>query len=251
MPRTTALVSLLVGLAAVGSAVASEGRALLGHEADDFRAEVHGGMHNALDPNLALDDQVTRTTCLPSDDFVRTKNNKFTLGGRDFVFAGWNQWEVLEAASDAPPPFRHLPLPGREHVVRLMNEAVENGLKVGASENPKYFFPAATRRLRALALTFPDPSPPRSPQFACGRTPSPPATRSSPPPEYGTRTSSAAWTSSSPRRESADSRSYGASFVGGSPRPPARDSKREHTHALLRGLSSPRRQSASTLPSLR
>ena len=142
MPRTTALFSLLVSLAAVGSAVASEGRALLGHDADDFRAEVHGGMHNALDPNLALDDQVTRTTCLPSDAFVRTNgSNKFTLGGRDFVFAGWNQWEVLEAASDAPPPFRHLPLPGREHVVRLMNEAVENGLKVGASENPKYFFP--------------------------------------------------------------------------------------------------------------
>ena len=67
---------------------------------------------------------------------MRTKGNKFTLGGRDFVFAGWNQWEVLEAASDAPPPFRHLPLPGREHVVRLMNEAVENGLKVGASEDP-------------------------------------------------------------------------------------------------------------------
>ena len=144
MPRTTALFSLLVSLAAVGSAVASEGRALLGHDADDFRAEVHGGMHNALDPNLALDDQVTRTTCLPSDAFVRLRGNKFTLGGRDFVFAGWNQWEVLEAASDAPPPFRHLPLPGREHVVRLMNEAVENGLKVGASENPKYrryFFP--------------------------------------------------------------------------------------------------------------
>ena len=41
-----------------------------------------------------------------------------------------DQWEVLEAASDAPPPFRHLPLPGREHVVRQMNEAVANGLKV-------------------------------------------------------------------------------------------------------------------------
>ena len=50
--------------------------------------------------------------------------------GKDFVFAGWNQWEVLEADSDAPAPFRHLPLPGREHIVRLMNEAVENGLKV-------------------------------------------------------------------------------------------------------------------------
>ena len=110
MPRTIALARLLVGLAAFGSAVASDGRALLDHDADDFRAEVHGGMHNALDPNLPLDDQVTRTTCL-TDDFVRTKGNKFTLGGRDFVFAGWNQWEVLEAASDAPPPFRHLPLP--------------------------------------------------------------------------------------------------------------------------------------------
>jgi|AntAceMinimDraft_11_1070367.scaffolds.fasta_scaffold107472_1 hypothetical protein len=53
------------------------------------------------------------------------------LGGENFVFAGWNQWEVLEAASDAPPPFRHLPLPGREHIVRLMNEAVENGMKAG------------------------------------------------------------------------------------------------------------------------
>ena len=136
MPSTIALARLLVGLAAFGSAVASDGRALLDHDADDFRAEVHGGMHNALDPNLPLDDQVTRTTCLDSDDFVRTNGNKFTLGGRDFVFAGWNQWEVLEAASDAPPPFRHLPLPGREHVVRLMNEAVENGLKVGASEDP-------------------------------------------------------------------------------------------------------------------
>jgi hypothetical protein len=54
------------------------------------------------------------------------------LRGKNFVFAGWNQWEVLEAASDAPPPFRHLPLPGREHIVRLMNEAVENGLKAGS-----------------------------------------------------------------------------------------------------------------------
>ena len=73
---------------------------------------------------------MARTTCLASDAFVRAEGSKFTLGGRDFVFAGWNQWEVLEAASDAPPPFRHLPLPGREHVVRQMNEAVANGLKV-------------------------------------------------------------------------------------------------------------------------
>lgn len=163
MPRTTALVSLLVGLATVGSAVASEGRALLGHDADDFRAEVHGGMHNALDPNLALDDQVTRTTCLPSDAFVSTKGSKFRLGGRDFVFAGWNQWEVLEAASDAPPPFRHLPLPGREHVVRLMNEAVENGLKVGASENPKYFFSCSQPPTSPARAHAPRPLPPPVP----------------------------------------------------------------------------------------
>ena len=37
---------------------------------------------------------------------------------------------MLEAASDAPAPFRHLPLPGREHIVRQMNEAVSVGLKV-------------------------------------------------------------------------------------------------------------------------
>jgi hypothetical protein len=57
--------------------------------------------------------------------------------GADFVFAGWNQWEVLEAASDAPAPFRHLPLPGKEHIVRLMNEAVKNGLKAGRRRKGK------------------------------------------------------------------------------------------------------------------
>ena len=75
-------------------------------------------------------DQATATTCNGRDDFVRTSGDQFTLGGKKFVFAGWNQWEVLEAASGAPPPFRHLPLPGREHIVRIMNEAVDAGLKV-------------------------------------------------------------------------------------------------------------------------
>ena len=106
------------------------GRVLLDHDADRFRVVDGGGAHNALNYDKPLEDQTTATTCNPRDDFVRTSGGQFTLGGERFVFAGWNQWEVLEAASDAPPPFRHLPLPGREHIVRVMNEAVRAGLKV-------------------------------------------------------------------------------------------------------------------------
>ena len=106
------------------------GRALLDHDADWFRTIDDGGAHNALDLGKPVGDQATATTCNGRDDFVRTAGDQFTLGGKKFVFAGWNQWEVLEAASGAPPPFRHLPLPGREHIVRIMNEAVDAGLKV-------------------------------------------------------------------------------------------------------------------------
>ena len=106
------------------------GRALLDHDADWFRTIDDGGAHNALDLGKPVGDQATATTCNGRDDFVRTAGDQFTLGGEKFVFAGWNQWEVLEAASGAPPPFRHLPLPGREHIVRIMNEAVDAGLKV-------------------------------------------------------------------------------------------------------------------------
>ena len=106
------------------------GRALLDHDADWFRTIDDGGAHNALDLGKPVGDQATATTCNGRDDFVRTAGDQFSLGGKKFVFAGWNQWEVLEAASGAPPPFRHLPLPGREHIVRIMNEAVDAGLKV-------------------------------------------------------------------------------------------------------------------------
>ena len=106
------------------------GRALLDHDADWFRTIDDGGAHNALDLGKPVGDQATATTCNGRDDFVHTAGDQFTLGGKKFVFAGWNQWEVLEAASGAPPPFRHLPLPGREHIVRIMNEAVDAGLKV-------------------------------------------------------------------------------------------------------------------------
>jgi mannan endo-1,4-beta-mannosidase len=125
-----ALALTLLARSAAAASSSSRGRALLDHDEAWFRDVPEGGAWNALDPSRPLDDQVARTTCLASDAFVRAEGSKFTLGGRDFVFAGWNQWEVLEAASDAPPPFRHLPLPGREHVVRQMNEAVANGLKV-------------------------------------------------------------------------------------------------------------------------
>jgi hypothetical protein len=88
---------------------------------------MHGGAHNALDPGRDVSDQVRSTTCLASDAFVRVAGDgkTFELRGEPWIFAGWNQWEVLEAASNAPPPFRHLPLPGREHIVRQMNEAGE------------------------------------------------------------------------------------------------------------------------------
>ena len=82
------------------------GRALLDHDADWFRTIDDGGAHNALDLGKPVGDQATATTCNGRDDFVRTAGDQFTLGGEKFVFAGWNQWEVLEAASGAPPPFR-------------------------------------------------------------------------------------------------------------------------------------------------
>ena len=122
---------------------------------------------------------------------------RFTIGGDDFIFAGWNQWEILEvgrrckldpslkgsafklqplslrvrtllafilnlvseltlrlyteAASSAPPPFRHLPLPGREHIVRLFNEVrwgrtLDPGLKAPC-------FQTLNMRVRALLST--------------------------------------------------------------------------------------------------
>ena len=86
-------------------------RQLLDHDASWFRAQMHGGAHNALDPGRDVSDQVTQTTCLPSDAFVRVAGDgkTFELRGEPWVFAGWNQWEVLEAASNAPPPFRIVP----------------------------------------------------------------------------------------------------------------------------------------------
>lgn len=74
---------------------------------------------------------VAATTGLPADAFVGVSGTHFTLGECDpFIFAGWNQWEVLELASDAPAPFRWTPKCGREHIVSVLNRAAEDGLTV-------------------------------------------------------------------------------------------------------------------------
>jgi len=127
--KTAAATRALLLAAALALASASP-RRLMSHHADWFRE--NAGKHNGLDLTDGADiaDMVSATTCLP-DDFVKVnKDGEFVINDEPFIFAGWNQWEILEAASDAPPPFRHLPLPGREHIVRLFNEAVDNGLKV-------------------------------------------------------------------------------------------------------------------------
>lgn len=70
------------------------------------------------------------TTGLPEDEFVEVDGDKFVMGCKEFIFAGWNQWEIMELASDAPEPFRYTPKCGREHIVDVMNDAVKSGLKV-------------------------------------------------------------------------------------------------------------------------
>jgi hypothetical protein len=52
---------------------------------------------------ILQNEEPPRTTCLPSDEFVKVSGNEFILNGKPFTFAGWNQWEVVEASSNAPP----------------------------------------------------------------------------------------------------------------------------------------------------
>mmetsp|Transcript_2474 Transcript_2474/g.8811 ORF Transcript_2474/g.8811 Transcript_2474/m.8811 type:complete len:166 (+) Transcript_2474:413-910(+) len=81
--------------------------------------------------DMDVDFPVTATTGLPTDEFIKTDGARFTIGEcTEFIFSGWNQWEVLELASDAPSPFRWTPKCGREHIVNVMNEAAEAGLTV-------------------------------------------------------------------------------------------------------------------------
>ena len=71
-----------------------------------------------------------RSTCLPTDEFVRVSGDSFILNNKPFTFAGWNQWEVVEAASNAPPPYRWTPKLGIEHITNQLDVAVRTGLKV-------------------------------------------------------------------------------------------------------------------------
>lgn len=98
------------------------------HDSDWFRT-TPAGKHGALDITRDISNQVLATTCLP-DAFVRVNGDNFEVNGQRFIAIGWNQWEVLEQASDAGPPARHLPLPGREHIIRVFNEGVATGMKV-------------------------------------------------------------------------------------------------------------------------
>jgi hypothetical protein len=56
-------------------------RKLLKHDINDFRTLAEGGAHNALSPGADIANSVSATTCLPTDDFVRTGGGKFLLGG--------------------------------------------------------------------------------------------------------------------------------------------------------------------------
>ena len=123
-PAFRPLVALACIAAAATVACAADATAA---EAAAFRAGI--GAAAALPVGANPDNAVALTTCLP-DAFVKVTNGKFTIDGAPFVFAGWNQWEVLEAASNAPAPFRHLRLPGKEMIVRLMNQGVATGMKV-------------------------------------------------------------------------------------------------------------------------
>jgi len=71
-------------------------------------------------------------TGLP-DGFVAVKGTQLTVGDdcHPFYFSGWNSWEFLELASEAPsPPFRSTPLKGKQHVLNVMDTGVKAGLKV-------------------------------------------------------------------------------------------------------------------------
>jgi mannan endo-1,4-beta-mannosidase len=77
-----------------------------------------------------ISNEVKLNTCLKKNMFVRVNGAQFEIDDEPFIFAGWNQWEVVEAASDAPPPYRWTPKLGVEHLVKQLDVAVETGLKV-------------------------------------------------------------------------------------------------------------------------
>ena len=73
-----------------------------------------------------------------------------------FLFAGWNIWEIMEGASDAPAPFRYLNRDGREMIKKMMNKGVESGLTVVRKAQRSCFELCMYSRLQYLdsAITF-------------------------------------------------------------------------------------------------
>lgn len=87
-------------------------RKLLNHNSENFRVLAEGGAHNALNGDADIEDQVTATTCLPTDDFVRTSGGKFTLAGRresrEILFpsrqsSSFNSSSILSLSSSSTP----------------------------------------------------------------------------------------------------------------------------------------------------
>ena len=57
---------------------------------------------------------------------TQVTNGKFTVDGKPFVFAGWNIWNVLEAAAHVPGGrLNTLKYDGRLMIRKLMDQAVD------------------------------------------------------------------------------------------------------------------------------
>merc|ERR1712157_134146 len=72
--------------------------------------------------------EVEGSTGLPAG-FVEQNGDRFEINGCDFTFAGFNLWQALELATNTKVN-RGNPLPGREHLTNIFNEAVDAGLYV-------------------------------------------------------------------------------------------------------------------------
>jgi hypothetical protein len=68
--------------------LSSQSRKLLGRDTNNKFAEY---------VNVCASNGTTVHNGLP-DTFVKVQNNRLTIDGKKFYFAGWNIWEILEGA---------------------------------------------------------------------------------------------------------------------------------------------------------
>ena len=68
--------------------LSSQSRKLLGRDYNKKYAEY---------VNVCASNATTYNTGLPNS-FVKVQNNRLTIDGKKFYFAGWNIWEILEGA---------------------------------------------------------------------------------------------------------------------------------------------------------